>query len=156
MLKKMSRNYKKQSDYVRYGGIAAFVIMQVADQYWTAFPSSYGGTYGAGVRLCDSGGVLEPGGGRAGRAEPGARGDSCAWVRFSSAFFSKCMSDVITAFAPLRFLLALLIGIAVAAAVFGLLIGIPVLRLKGDYLAIVTLAFGEIIKNLVNVLFIGQ
>ncbi len=31
------------------------------------------------------------------------------------------------------------------------LIGIPVLRLKGDYLAIVTLAFGEIIKNLINV-----
>ena len=72
---------------------------------------------------------------------------------FSSAFFSKCMRDVITV-APLRFFLALLIGIAVAA-VFGIIIGIPVLRLKGDYLAIVTLAFGEIIKNLVNVLFIG-
>ena len=54
-----------------------------------------------------------------------------------------------------RFLLALLIG-AAAAAVFGILIGIPVLRLKGDYLAIVTLAFGEIIKNLVNILFIGK
>lgn len=73
---------------------------------------------------------------------------------FSSAFFSKCMKDVITV-APLRFFLALLIGIAVAA-VFGIIIGIPVLRLKGDYLAIVTLAFGEIIKNLVNVLFIGK
>ena len=34
--------------------------------------------------------------------------------------------------------------------------GIPVLRLKGDYLAIVTLAFGEIIKNMVNVLYIGK
>ena len=55
----------------------------------------------------------------------------------------------------LRFFLALLIGVA-AAALFGLLIGIPVLRLKGDYLAIVTLAFGEIIKNLVNVLYIGK
>ena len=60
---------------------------------------------------------------------------------FASAFFSKCMRD--------------LIGIA-AAAIFGILIGIPVLRLKGDYLAIVTLAFGEIIKNLVNVLYIGK
>ena len=37
-----------------------------------------------------------------------------------------------------------------------MLIGIPVLRLKGDYLAIVTLAFGEIIKNMVNVLYIGK
>ena len=73
---------------------------------------------------------------------------------FASAFFSKCMRDVIT-IAPLRFFLALLIGVAVAA-VFGIIIGIPVLRLKGDYLAIVTLAFGEIIKNLVNVLFIGK
>ena len=73
---------------------------------------------------------------------------------FSSAFFSKCMRDVITV-DGLRFFLAMLIGIAVAA-VFGILIGIPVLRLKGDYLAIVTLAFGEIIKNLVNVLFIGK
>ena len=36
-----------------------------------------------------------------------------------------------------------------------LIIGIPVLRLKGDYLAIVTLAFGEIIKNLINALFVG-
>ena len=73
---------------------------------------------------------------------------------FASAFFSKCMRDVITV-DIVRFLLALLIGIVVAA-VFGILIGIPVLRLKWDYLAIVTLAFGEIIKNLVNVLFIGK
>ncbi len=65
---------------------------------------------------------------------------------FSSAFFSKVMQDVITN-ASLRFFLAMLVGIIIAA-VFGLVIGIPVLRLNGDYLAIVTLAFGEIIKNL--------
>ncbi len=35
---------------------------------------------------------------------------------------------------------------AVSGMVFGLLIGIPVLRLRGDYLAIVTLAFGEIVR----------
>lgn len=73
---------------------------------------------------------------------------------FSSAFFSLYTEDIITV-APLRFFLALLIGI-ITAAIFGILIGIPVLRLKGDYLAIVTLAFGEIIKNLVNVLYIGK
>ena len=44
---------------------------------------------------------------------------------------------------------------AAVAAVFGVLIGIPVLRLRGDYLAIVTLAFGEIIKNLINILYVG-
>lgn len=73
---------------------------------------------------------------------------------FVSAFFSKCMVDVITV-SWLRFLLAILIG-AASAGVCGILIGIPVLRLKGDYLAIVTLAFGEIIKNIVNILFIGK
>ncbi|MCD7954993.1 MAG: branched-chain amino acid ABC transporter permease [Lachnospiraceae bacterium] len=72
---------------------------------------------------------------------------------FASAFFSKCVADVIT-FSPLRLFLAILIGAAVAA-VFGLLIGIPVLRLRGDYLAIVTLAFGEIIKNVINIFYIG-
>lgn len=41
------------------------------------------------------------------------------------------------------------------AAFAGLLIGIPVLRLRGDYLAIVTLAFGQIIKSIVNILYIG-
>ena len=73
---------------------------------------------------------------------------------FVSAFFSKCMENVITV-SLLRFILALLLG-ALAAGIFGILIGIPVLRLRGDYLAIVTLAFGEIIKNLVNVLYIGK
>ena len=42
-------------------------------------------------------------------------------------------------------LLALLIS-AVAAGIFGILIGIPALRLRGDYLAIVTMAFAEIIR----------
>lgn len=41
-----------------------------------------------------------------------------------------------------------IIGAALIAAVAGVLIGIPTLRLKGDYLAIATLGFGEIIKTL--------
>ena len=48
---------------------------------------------------------------------------------------------------PLTFLIALLAG-GGAAAVCGIIIGIPALRLRGDYLAIVTLAFGEIVKSL--------
>ena len=44
---------------------------------------------------------------------------------------------------------------ALFAALVGFLIGIPVLRLKGDYLAIVTLAFGEIIKGIFNNLYVG-
>ena len=45
------------------------------------------------------------------------------------------------------FLISLAVGGA-AAAVCGIIIGIPALRLRGDYLAIVTLAFGEIVKSL--------
>lgn len=73
---------------------------------------------------------------------------------FTSAFFSKCTAELIPV-AGVRYLLALLIG-AAAAGLCGILVGIPALRLKGDYLAIVTLAFGEIIKNVVNILFIGR
>lgn len=58
-------------------------------------------------------------------------------------------------FAPLRLAIAVVIG-AICAAIAGVIVGIPVLRLKGDYLAIVTLAFGEIIKNIINVLYVGM
>lgn len=71
---------------------------------------------------------------------------------FASAVFSKLTQNNLPT-AP-RFFLAFVIGIA-AAALFGFLIGIPVLRLKGDYLAIVTLAFGEIIKNVINAVYFG-
>lgn len=73
---------------------------------------------------------------------------------FVGATFSKLMVDTIQA-PMLRFVLAMLLG-TVVAAVFGFLIGLPVLRLKGDYLAIVTLAFGEIIKNIVQVVYLGR
>src|SRR5690606_23770625 len=43
------------------------------------------------------------------------------------------------------FLAALLAG-GLCAAFAGLLVGVPSLRLKGDYLALVTLGFGEIIR----------
>lgn len=72
---------------------------------------------------------------------------------FAGALFSKCMKGSIDP--TLSLVIAIFIG-AAAAAVFGILIGIPVLRLKGDYLAIVTLAFGEIIKNLVNAIYLGR
>ncbi len=44
-------------------------------------------------------------------------------------------------------IIAMVIG-GLVAAVFGFIIGLPALRLKGDYLAIVTLAFGEIVRNI--------
>ncbi len=73
---------------------------------------------------------------------------------FTGAFFSNVMIDVIPN-TFVRFTLAMLIG-AIFAAIFGVLIGVVVLRLRGDYLAIVTLAFGEIVKNVINVLYVGM
>ncbi len=55
---------------------------------------------------------------------------------------------------PLLFAASAVAG-AIAAGIIGFLVGIPVMRLRGDYLAIVTLAFGEIIKNLLNNFYVG-
>ncbi|MDY3619475.1 branched-chain amino acid ABC transporter permease [Agathobaculum sp.] len=73
---------------------------------------------------------------------------------FSGVVAATSLSGAIP-FAPLRLAVAMLIG-GVCAGLAGVIVGVPVLRLKGDYLAIVTLAFGEIIRNLVNVLYIGM
>ena len=72
---------------------------------------------------------------------------------FAGAFFTNAAAAVIPDILT-RFIIALVIG-ALTAALCGFLIGIPVLRLKGDYLAIVTLAFGEIIKNIINAMYVG-
>ena len=55
----------------------------------------------------------------------------------------------------LRLVIAMVCG-GVLAGVAGVIIGIPVLRLRGDYLAIVTLAFGEILKNIIGNLYVGK
>jgi branched-chain amino acid transport system permease protein len=71
------------------------------------------------------------------------------WAIFGSKQAEKFMSF---GSYPLRgewFWLFLILGV-LAAAVAGILLGLPVLRLKGDYLAIVTLGFGEIIRIVLN------
>ena len=56
---------------------------------------------------------------------------------------------------PILQLVLCMICAGLLSGLFGFLIGIPVLRLRGDYLAIVTLAFGEIIKNVMNCIYLG-
>ena len=73
---------------------------------------------------------------------------------FSGAFCTKLLQESV-ANEVLLFSISLVVGTAMAA-LFGFLVGVPVLRLRGDYLAIVTLAFGEIIKNIVNVLYVAK
>ena len=53
-----------------------------------------------------------------------------------------------------RVVLALVVG-TIFAGLTGIIVGVPVLRLRGDYLAIVTLAFGEIIRDIINCLLVG-
>ncbi len=65
---------------------------------------------------------------------------------YSAAKFTLILqSSVPVAAQPVLFAAALLLG-GIAAAIVGLAVGIPSLRLRGDYLAIVTLGFGEIIR----------
>ncbi len=76
----------------------------------------------------------------------------------SVGLFSGCLISIALAGSlplALRLPLSMLAG-GLVAAIFGFVIGLPALRLKGDYLAIVTLACGEIIKNLItNLKFTG-
>lgn len=72
---------------------------------------------------------------------------------FSGVIAATCLQNAIPSDA-LRLAVSMVVG-AICAGVAGFIVGVPVLRLRGDYLAIVTLAFGEIIKNIINVLYIG-
>lgn len=149
----MKINKTTKSNFITYGIVILFFIIM---QTMTATGSLSSLFKGLLVPLCVYAimavslnltvGIL-------GELSLGHAGFMCVGA-FSSAFFSMCMKETITN-GGLRFLIAIIIG-ALTAALFGVLIGIPVLRLRGDYLAIVTLAFGEIIKNIVNVLYVGK
>ena len=66
---------------------------------------------------------------------------------FSGCLLSIALVDILPM--PVRLPLSMLAG-GLVAALFGIAVGLPALRLKGDYLAIVTLACGEIIKNIIT------
>lgn len=61
---------------------------------------------------------------------------------YAGALFWKAVPGLPT---PVAIVCGILIA-GLAAALFGVIIGVPALRLKGDYLAIITLGFGEIIR----------
>nr|MBQ8244911.1 branched-chain amino acid ABC transporter permease [Oscillospiraceae bacterium] len=72
---------------------------------------------------------------------------------FSGIIIAALLKEYIASDA-VRLVIAMFGGGILAGAV-GFVIGIPVLRLRGDYLAIVTLAFGEIMKNIIGNLYAG-
>jgi len=79
-----------------------------------------------------------------------------AGFAFVGAFSGICISAMISPIMPiveLRILVTLIVA-GLVTALMGFLVGIPVLRLRGDYLAIVTLAFGEIIKTVFKIVYV--
>ena len=151
-MKKMKLDKNLKSSLITYGMVVAFYIIMQALVMTDNLSSLMEGllvplcTYSImAVSLNLTVGIL-------GELSLGHAGFMCIGA-FTGAFFSKCMVGAMPD--GIRFLLAIVLGAAVAA-LFGFLIGIPVFRLKGDYLAIVTLGFGEIIKNLVNVFYVGR
>ena len=72
---------------------------------------------------------------------------------FAGIITAMSLQDIII-IAPIRLVIAIIVG-AIFAAITGVIVGVPVLRLRGDYLAIVTLAFGQIIKDIINCLLVG-
>lgn len=72
---------------------------------------------------------------------------------FTGVVVSGLLIDVVSN-EILRLFISMLIG-ALVSGIFGFIISVPVLKLSGDYLAIVSLAFGQIIKSLINNMFLG-
>lgn len=73
---------------------------------------------------------------------------------FMGVIISSVLKDAVSN-DLLRLVIAMVSG-GLIAGVAGVIVGIPVLRLRGDYLAIVTLAFGEILKNIIGNLYVGK
>ncbi len=140
-----------KSNLITFGGAAVLLIVMAILSSAGKLSSSLNGilpTVGIYVILAIS---LNLTVGVLGELSLGHAGFMCIGA-FSSGTISLAFRDSIQ---PdwLRFTLALIVG-GVMAAIFGILIGIPVLRLRGDYLAIVTLGFGEIMKSIAGNIFL--
>ena len=149
-MKKLNMNKTTRKNYLTYGlVIVAFIIIQI---FMGAIPATLKGML---VPICAyvimaislnlTVGVLgELSLGHAGFMSVGA---------FTGTTVAIMLQDVIPS-GGVRLLIAVIVA-TLFGALAGFLIGIPVLRLQGDYLAIVTLAFGEIIKSIFNNLYLG-
>jgi branched-chain amino acid transport system permease protein len=125
-------------------GLMTFLIAQgVITNYWTGILITTGINIILAVSLNVATGYLgQLPLGHAGFMAVGAYTGS---ILMKATPAAALLSEGNTAAALPYILLALLLS-AVVAGAFGLIIGIPALRLRGDYLAIITLGFGEIIR----------
>jgi branched-chain amino acid transport system permease protein len=87
--------------------------------------------------------------GHAGFMAVGAYSTAYTVIQLENTFFADTVGHLGFAQVAIVFPIALLVG-AVLAGLAGFVVGVPSLRLRGDYLAIVTLGFGEIIRLVFN------
>jgi len=151
-MKKITLNKTSRSNFLTYGGVTVtFIVLQLMSSGGILSSTLKGQLVPicayvvAALSLNLTVGILgELSLGHAGFMSVGA---------FVGAVTASALRGTIAS-DPLRMAIAMVLG-AIFAGIAGFLIGIPVLRLNGDYLAIVTLAFGQIIKTLMENLYIG-
>ena len=151
-MKKIFTNQKTRTSIITYGTVTlAFIIMQTLSSLGM-LKSSVNGylvPVTAYIVLAVSLNLLVGVCGELSLGHAGFMGVGA----FTGIVIAAVLKDVI-ANDFLRLGAAMVAG-GLMAGIMGFLIGIPVLRLRGDYLAIVTLAFGEILKNLIGNMYIG-
>ncbi len=137
-MKKQLRSYliNMTALLVLYGAIAALISAGIITKYYLGILLTIGISVIMAVSLNLTTGML-------GQLALGHAGFMGVGAYAAALFTIKSGLPETVAFP-----IALIIG-GIFAALFGLIIGIPALRLKGDYLAIITLGFGEIIRVII-------
>ena len=151
-VKKLTLSATAKDRYTTYGLV---VLIAVAVQLFVSYGNASNSFKGLLVPTCVyvlAALSLNLVVGVSGELSLGQAGFMCIGA-YVGATFSVITAESIASDA-VRFTIAILLG-GIVAGVFGFLIGIPVLRLRGDYLAIVTLAFGEIIKSVCGNLYLS-
>ena len=141
-------NYKKVSrptDYISYGIILLFLIVSVVLGQTGNLSRSMLGLIPRILYCVVAAVSLNLVVGFLGELSLGHAGFMCVGA-YIGCFFGNLMADAVGN-KLLVFVISAVIG-GLVAAFFGFVVGLPALRLKGDYLAIVTLAFGEIVRNI--------
>ncbi len=143
-LKNIKSSFKLKH-YINYISVAAVFIIMLALYYAGALNRSVPSLFnqiGYSIILAVSLNLVV---GFLGELSLGHAGFMCVGAYLGTYISNLLLAKGVSL--PLSMIIALIIG-GIAAAVFGFIVGLPALRLRGDYLAIVTLAFGEIVRNL--------
>ena len=146
------KDHYKTKHYVNYYGVGLVLILFTVLYYVGALNRSTPNLLnqiGYSVILAVSLNLVV---GHLGELSLGHAGFMCVGA-YIGAYLSNALVDKLPL--PLVLAISAVVG-GLAAAVFGFIVGLPALRLRGDYLAIVTLAAGEIVRNICkNLPFFG-